>query len=812
MVRIVGVAALRCCQMASALLLLLSSPAWAADSPPPPYYSLQVASTRGEAEALAIARGLGDLPDARVEARGDEYAVRFGAWASREDAERTLERYREQNPASGAFLLRITNATAWIQPDAGAPAAAPDARAAAAVVAGPVPAAPDAEMATPPVDAATPGPAAPPPKRSTAALRVPDPVLAGAGAAFERWWKAAEVRLEDLGWGDGFLLEGATGSRDLHLPVPLGIDARSANVALNVHFGDSLIGESTVMLSVNGTPRRTLRRADAGPAGLVQVQLPLTRRDLRNDFVHVRFDYTQLADRDVCFSEALAGAWTRIEPDSGLVLAAGELPPTTVQAAWALLPRDVVIAADLASLGADEFQALFRLASLLRAEGRDYRLLPVAAQTPLKNVPAHIVLSEPAAATPVAAAALPANRSLYVAQTGNTARLVLERGSPAAVNVLSRSWRGAAGVGVLEVASAAGRPAPKKVRNHLRLSDLGFSEGERRFRRTTRWDVPLPFGAMGQAMRPDWVQLQVYAPNASGSDKPTVLSAYYNDRLVYSGTLAGSNDVQAVEFALPRHLLRARNQLSLVAQRDPGPGQCATAAAGQAISIAPASRILLKPVTDLPETFADLVPYESSLKIYLPEAALAEAQHVIPFLVAAGAHFWPSAQPPAIEFYAPDQPFKPDGPFLVVGQPRWEHEAPVKVDQGPVRISTAAGGQEFAMLEMQPVAEWALLQMAQSAGHAGAWVMAPGGFAGLPSQRLLFEDEDVALLDRDGVQLALRVGPTRDYEVSYPENKSWFDAAGRARVLLFSAAWILIASVIVYLLRASRRHRGPPAP
>jgi hypothetical protein len=102
--------------------------------------------------------------------------------------------------------------------------------------------------------------------------------------------------------------------------------------------------------------------------------------------------------------------------------------------------------------------------------------------------------------------------------------------------------------------------------------------------------------------------------------------------------------------------------------------------------------------------------------------------------------------------------------------------------------------------------------MAQIGGHAGAWAMAPGGFASLPSQRLLFEDEDVALLDREGVQMALRVGPTRDYEVDYPEADSWFDAAGRTRVLLFIVAWLVIASVIVYLLRASRRHRDPPQP
>jgi hypothetical protein len=523
----------------------------------------------------------------------------------------------------------------------------------------------------------------------------------------------------------------------------------------------------------------------------------------------VRFDYTQLADRDVCFSEALAGAWTRIEPDSGLALATGDVPPTSVRAAWSLLPREVVIGADFASLDAEEFQALFRLASLLRAERREYSLRQMAPGTALKNVPAHIVMAEPAV---MDAAARPGdNPSLYVAYSGDTARLVLERGSASAVKVLSRPWRGMAGSDLLE-ASAMGSPLKAKPRDHLRLSDLGFSDGERRFHRTARWDIPLSFSAMGPAMRPDWVQLQVYAPDTSGSGKPSVLSAYYNDQLVYSGTLAGSNAAQSVDFALPRHLLRARNQLSLVAQRDPGSGACGNVAAAHAISIAPASRVLLKPVTDLPQTFAELVPYEANLKIYLPDSALAAAEHVIPFLVAAGAHFWPSAAPPPVEFYAPDKPLKPEGPFLVIGQPQGELQAPIQFDQGKVRLVTAAGGHEFAALEMQPATAWALLQMAQAGGHAGAWVVAPGGYASLPSQRLLLEDEDVVLLDREGVQMALRVGPTRDYEVTYPEADSWFDASGRLRVLLFVAAWLVIASVIVYLLRASRRHRDPPSP
>lgn len=785
MVRMLTRIAMRCRPgMASLLVLALVAGAPAAHAAAtPPYYSLQVASVKTQGHAMAILRDLRDLralPDARIEIRGDEYAVRFGTWRSREEAEAALAQYRREAGDESAFVLHIQKAAPWMLADDSAPQGA----------------------AIEPVSGASadaPATAAPPVKAEATVARAP-------GQPLGRWWRTAQVRLEDLGWNDGFLLEGATGARDLYLPIPQGVEASGAQLVLDVHYGDSLIGESTVMLSVNDAPRRTLTRAQAGPAGVTQVRLPLTRHDLKRDFVHVRFDYTQLADRDICFSEALAGAWTRIEPDSGLALVTGDVPPTSVRGAWSLLPREVVIGADFSSLDADAFQALFRLASLVQAEGREYRLLQVAPGTALKNVPAHIVLADPAVKN---AAARPEGPSMYVAYSDDSARLVLERGTPY-VEVLGRPWHGMAGADVLE-AAGIGDPRKSRARTSLRLSDLGFSDGERRFHRSARWDIPLPFGAMGSATRPDWVQLQVYAPDTTGAGKPSVLSAYYNDQLVYSGSLAGSNAAQAVDFALPRHLLRARNHLTLVAQRDAGSGACGSVAAAHAISIAPSSSILLKPVTDLPATFAELVPYEASLRIYLPDSALTEAAHVIPFLVAAGRHFWPSATPPPIEFYAPDQPLQPEGPFLVVGQPEGELQAPIRFDKGKVRLVTAAGGQEFAALEMQPAAEWALLQMAQIGSHAGAWVLAPGGYASLPSEQFLLEDEDVALLDRSGVQMALRVGPTRDYEVTYPEADSWFDASGRLRVMLFITAWLVIASVIVYLLRASRRHRDPPA-
>jgi len=226
----------------------------------------------------------------------------------------------------------------------------------------------------------------------------------------------------------------------------------------------------------------------------------------------------------------------------------------------------------------------------------------------------------------------------------------------------------------------------------------------------------------------------------------------------------------------------------------------------QPISLSPSSPVLLKPITETPSTFAELVPYQRSLHVYVASDALTAAAQLIPFLVATGEFFWPDVPPPALSFFEPGGTLKPDGMFLVVGDPKWAPEdAPVEFVNGRVKISSNATGKPVAMLDMSSDADWSVLQMAHAAGYTGAWLRTASGYGNLPAQRLVFEDENVALLDRRGVQMALRAGPTKDYQVEYPEAVSWFDTHRRTRIVLFVLAWLAAAMAVIYGLRRARR-------
>lgn len=784
-----------CVQGFAAILLLTTLPLSAVEPPPAPYYSLQIATVSDENSARAAVASVASEPFARAEQRGKAYAIRIGAWLSRAEAQQAYESARARGV--DAAVVEITNEKPWLFADAGAAAAEPAVEPVAAPAAEAAPAEKMASAATP----------------ATLPESAPAPGV---------WWRSALASFESIGFADGYYLEGTEGTREVYLPLPPGVSPQRAEVVLDLHFGESLIAESSIKISLNDTTRRTVRRADAGSGNQLQVNLPLSARDLLENFVKVKFDYTQLIDRDICFSRELAGAYTRINAGSGLAVLAGDAPPTSVRAAWSLLPEQVVISADFTQLTAVDFQALFQLATLLNDDQRKLRFEHLPANTGLDKVHGHIVLGtgdqlKQWGVSPSSERLPNANLRLVSAETPATQAANRERRvfifvdraqSLPAVDMLRMPWRRASGARLLDVAKATEWPPAPSNPETVRLEDLGFADSERRFTYATDWKIGLPFGPLGNGNRPERVQLIVYAPTTQPDRPPTVLSAYYNDRLVFSGALHGKSEAQTLGFQLPRHLLRARNRLQLMAQRDEIADQCRRVQAAQPISVSPSSPITLKPITETPETFAELIPHQRTLHLYAGSDVLKNAPSVIPALVSLGEHFWPDVPAPAIEFFEPGAVLNPASHFFVVGDPQWKPEAAVRFDQGRVRLLSNATLEEALALDVASDTGWALLQMVRNGDYAGAWLKTGAGYNNLPSKRVLFEDENVALLDHRGVQMGLRVGAARDYEVQYPDATGWFQASDRLRTVLFVLLWVLGAALIVYLLRQSRRHRA----
>jgi hypothetical protein len=816
-----------CSRLGSASLLLLAMASFAQpqQAPAAPYYSVQLMSLSTRSAVLRELEAIKDLPQARAELRDGLYLLRIGAWEDAEPARKERDAFREKGSTS-ARVVKISRAVPWILPGSGAAgpetAAEPPAGTVAepatkAAAAEPAPAKKDSAtdasaLAAVPPEAATPAPAEPvAPAPAPTAPAMPFMGDNPGGAAN---WRSALISLEQIGYVDGFSLEGSQGVRTLFFTMPPGVVADRAQLVFDVEFGDLLIPASSIQFRVNGSVRRAIRRGEVG--GLQRLEIALSKNDLAEEYIQLELSYSLFLTADQCFARNLAGAYARLLPTGGLAVVSRDSAPRNVRAAWSLLPLEVRIAARLSELSPNEFQSLFQIATLLQRDGHkvQYDMLPADAPTT-----AHIVLA-PAERYVRSGEALEGAANLRLVRSGGVPGpdgkiteertfILIDSTRPLpAADMLRLPWRHVTSARLIDVAVAGEFPQPRNPDDTVRLEDLGFDDSERQFSFEAKWQFALPFGPLGDGQRPARAALEVFGPRLPETSGPTVVSAYFNDRLVYSTALKNRGEREVLEFELPRVQLRARNNVKVVAQRDEVGGDCSHIQAAYPLSLSPKSVIETKPMNERPATFAELVPFQRSLQLYLAKDALAAPEHVIPMLVAMGLHFWPDVPPPELRLFAPGDEVRPTGPFFVIGNAKWEPAGPVKFDQGRVQLRSNATGEPLMLLDFAADTNLTVLQMVEARGFGGAWLKTTGGYLNVPARRALFEDENLAFLGPQGVQSALRVGAARDYRVDYPEAKSWFTATGAARTALFVIAWVLILGLLVYLYRRTRRHRG----
>ncbi|MGQ0587009.1 MAG: cellulose biosynthesis cyclic di-GMP-binding regulatory protein BcsB [Gammaproteobacteria bacterium] len=639
------------------------------------------------------------------------------------------------------------------------------------------------------------------PARAADELQLPPVQIESAGGATN--WNSTIMSLERVGFTDGFTLEGSQGTRRLFLPLPPGVPVSRAQLAFDIEFGELLIPESSLQVRVNDTIRTAARRGASGTTR--RVEIPLTALDLEKNFVELEVDYSLFVHPDVCLSQKLVGAYAHLTPGSGLQVVARDRLPRTVQAALSLLPREVIVAAPLSRLDADQFQALFHLATALFRLGHKvaYDDLPASGTTR-----AHIVMA-PASQYLSGGAPLAGPANLRLLQSRDGAFILVDATRPlAATAMLRKPWREAAGGAEIDVADVGAWPQLREAEDIIRLKRLGFDDSERLFSFSSQWDIPLPFGPMGISQRPARASLEIYGPRVAEIRGPTFISVFFNDRLVHSAALKEAGKGELVEFELPRIQLRARNNLKIVAQRDQLADDCKVAQAPYPLSLSPDSVIETVPLNETPATFAELVPHQQRLEVYVSSDALKSVAQIIPMLVSLGEQFWPDIAPPRLKLYEPGAALQPAGPFFVIGDPQWAPRAWVRFDEGRVRLRSNATGEPLMLLDFASDASTTVLQMVEAGGFGGAWLKTTAGYAGGPARRALFEDENLAFLSPAGGQLALRLGETRDYRVDYPEAKGWFEESGALRPALFVMAWAVIIAGLVYLYRRTRRAQG----
>lgn len=623
------------------------------------------------------------------------------------------------------------------------------------------------------------------------------------------WWREYVVDLTRLGQDQGVVLEGTSDAADIFFPVPQDAGINAATLELRIEFSTSLSPQSGITVSLNGTPRRSLLRESADENGSLWLQLPLQPADLRSEYLQVRLDASLLLDTDRCVNSQLRGAFARVLPESGTRFQMSNALPASIEAAWDILPRVVSIGIDTTQLDPEQFAAALAIATELDRGGHEVHIKDLSELSP-------III-----ASPKRFEAAFGGRGIRRGDgkpwsAKDTADLELLQASPdgqpviwlpstqasKAAALLSGPWRKVARHVQISVDTA--QPwRPDRTSTGVLFSELGLVDSSRSIADQTTWRVTLEQDRLGAGRVPESIELlMVSAPGPTNSK--ALAHVYFNDRLLQSKPLDNRGGIQRVPVALPQSLLRARNRVEITVQRRTEGGDCRLDAPNFPVQLLPESRVITTAAPEGINSFAEFVPHAAYAVIYLPETALKAPQRVIPFLIALGSSFWPSGVLPALKFYGPEEDFKPAGTFILVGDPAKKPRGPVEFDRGGIQIRASRSNQ--VVLDVSSLPNWNILQLADWQGQRGLWLKSHESFSGLPTTDLFLEDENVAILNQKGVAFALRNSPHAAVKIAYTGSSRWQALFQRYRLPIFIALWILLAILITYLLRMSRRH------
>jgi hypothetical protein len=150
-----------------------------------------------------------------------------------------------------------------------------------------------------------------------------------------------------------------------------------------------------------------------------------------------------------------------------------------------------------------------------------------------------------------------------------------------------------------------------------------------------------------------------------------------------------------------------------------------------------------------------------------------------------------------------DEPLKAKEPFVLIGRGITPEKAAVRFDRGQIRVSDSADKPLLALNQMPTIG---LAQMVKQNNIQGLSIMAPMGESLPTAARLHLNNDDVAFISEQGIELTLDSREPSLSKVDYPSYGGWRDWLSQYRFLILALGWMLIAAVLVSLYRKTRKH------
>lgn len=678
-------------------------------------------------------------------------------------------------------------------------------------------------------------PRKPPPRLEPAALAAPQPLpfLRTATVAPDAGIASANsppksfvvgVLLGDVGYTNGFRLSNLGGRREIHIPVPQGVDLSLSELVLS--FDDVSAHEARRSLEILANDRSVFAIALDGKSTARTIRIPLASVAARDGFLKLSFLYSGAATQDRCIDVRYVGDSLTVRPESAVEFEIGVNGAPTIAATAALMPQSVAILLSNPRLPPGDIAAALTLARSLAATGRKVTFhhgtgtLPelVRREDPRRWTRGLIVVGafdRVAGLVDQSVALANAVDPFSIENTISTARI---GGVPVLLVADAASARtgrllGNPSLAALRDTSAASVgqvTTPKGPVDRVSFDELGLVAAQAEVFGRADLSVAIPNRILPSGTRPTRLVLDVMvAPDGAG--EKAVVTTFVNERLLAS-TVAAIGEPTRLDFALPDGLVGTVANIRVVVQRRSAQGDCRFEPQGYPAELLGSSSVILAAAGSVVNDFSDLATlWASGVEVLLPASAATQPLAVIGLAAGVLNALSVDAAPIAVKFVEVGWAPNPGSPFMAVGDiPPAGTTQRVRFDRGRVLVTDRSAR---TRLDIGGMGTGAVVQIVASGQHPGLWIKPLARDGSLPAPAAVNLDRgDVAFMDKTGVALAVSTEREAILRVSYPDQESWLTFLERFRSWIVGGFWgVLTIAVLFVTQKMYRRRRAASA-
>ena len=623
----------------------------------------------------------------------------------------------------------------------------------------------------------------------------------------------AFTSLEELGYTNGYLFEGVSGSNGhtMYFPSPRATEIKSGVLNIDYIASSKLNENSILRVDVNGQPIHLKALDRSGDK--IKLTVPIEADALRsNEPIRIALRSSLIASDDRCLDTRLAANFLHVLPTTALQLSLESIK-NSVASTYELLPKKVTISLQK-DISPELYKSALVLSHHLAKQGKQVSFvdLPqigdilIASNSHIHDALEGVYVDSNG--EPMRFTQLDQKANLISLKLPD--RTVLVNSEPLEnlpANFGSGQWARLAVGPHYSVNEIDYKSAYAGDSQYISLDERSMDLSTHYFTDKTEWN--LATSALGVPANRLLSRLQlnlISTPN--NGDLTTFLHVYLNSKLQEVVTLGNDGKSKAVSIALAKQdLYPVKNYIQIVAQRPFEEGDCKSNKDSYPIQIAKGSYVETIARADVePAYFKDMPAYfAEGLTLFLPEAVLQNPGQSLSFIGNMIALNELPLTKINISYVKKDSSIQAASPFLYFGSAGMGFsEVGVHFDQGHVKIVDYAGK---GLLDVDQLPNILTTQVVQSGEFYGVWIRpVEGSTIGLSKPTLLQGRNNVNFSDNKGTLLTLNTRNPSLSEVEYKDFETWGDWFDRYRFWLAALAWIVLTVLFVAIYLMLRRH------